>query len=115
MKKIILNIPDNEYGVDIQNKFQDFFGRVKAEIETRVKSGDELVCGTYEIETAKMFLNAFKEMQIIPNNATNGDMIKAMFPNVVNSSLDLVDVFNNAKSWWNSPYEEKRGNENEKE
>lgn len=64
MAKIILNIPDNEFGVDIQNKFQDFFGRVKAEIETRVKSGDELVCGTYEIETAEMFQKAFEQMKI---------------------------------------------------
>ena len=46
----------------------------------------------------------------IPNNATNGDIIKAMFPNLVNSNLDLVDVLNNAKSWWDAPY--KRGDEN---
>lgn len=64
MAKIVLNIPDNEFGVDIQNKFQDFFGRVKAEIETRVKSGDTLVCGAYEIETAEMFLKAFEQMEI---------------------------------------------------
>lgn len=65
MAKIILNIPDNEFGVDIQNKFQDFFERVKAEIETRVESGDELVCGTYEIETAEMFRKAFEQMEIV--------------------------------------------------
>jgi hypothetical protein len=41
----------------------------------------------------------------LPDGATNGDMIKAMFPNVVNSNMDLVDAFNNAKSWWNAPYE----------
>jgi hypothetical protein len=41
----------------------------------------------------------------VPKGATNGDMIKAMFPNVVNSNMDLVDAFNNAKSWWNAPYE----------
>lgn len=45
-----------------------------------------------------------------PKNATNGGIIKAMFPNVVNSNLDLVDVLNNAKHWWNAPY--KRGDEN---
>jgi hypothetical protein len=44
--------------------------------------------------------------------ATNGDMIKAMFPNVVNSTMDLVDVLNNAKSWWNAPY--KRESEGKK-
>jgi hypothetical protein len=41
----------------------------------------------------------------LPDGATNGDMIKAMFPNVVNSNMDLVDAFNNAKSWRNAPYE----------
>lgn len=67
MTKIILNIPENEFGVDIQNKFQDFFGRVKAEIEIRVKSGDTLVCGAYEIETAEMFLKAFEQMEVDEN------------------------------------------------
>lgn len=126
MAKIILNIPDNEFGVDIQNKFQDFFGRVKAEIETRVKSSDTLVCGAYEIETAEMFLNAFKEMQIIPKNATNGDMIRIMFPNYhaqVSITLKVVNLYYDGTEeytgswfrfdleWWNAPY--KRGNENE--
>ena len=44
---------------------------------------------------------------VIPKGATNGDMIMAMFPDLVNSTLDLVDVLNNARSWWNAPY--KRG------
>ena len=48
---------------------------------------------------------------IIPEGATNGDMIKDMFPDLVNSNMDLVDVFNNAKSWWNAPY---KGNLSEK-
>lgn len=46
----------------------------------------------------------------IPKGATNGDIIKAMFPDLVNSNLDLVDVLNKARDWWNAPY--KRGNEN---
>ena len=41
---------------------------------------------------------------IIPKGATNGDMIKATFPDLVNSNLDLVDVLNNARDWWNAPY-----------
>lgn len=40
----------------------------------------------------------------IPPKATNGDMIKAMFPSVVNSTMDLVEAFNRAKEWWNAPY-----------
>ena len=40
----------------------------------------------------------------IPEGATNGDMIKAMFPDLANSNLELVDVLLITKSWWNSPY-----------
>jgi hypothetical protein len=82
MEKIILNIPDNEFGVDIQNKFQDFFGRVKAEIETRVKSGDTLVCGAYEIETAEMFLKAFEQMEIV-DDSTLKESISLLKANVM--------------------------------
>ena len=49
----------------------------------------------------------------IPDNATNGDMIKAMFPNVpvkIFEDMNTV-IFGNAQfdlEWWNAPY--KRGN-----
>lgn len=47
-----------------------------------------------------------------PRNATNGDMIKAMFPNAKVSvfvkevgvkGLDTYSTF--TKKWWNAPYE----------
>ena len=51
---------------------------------------------------------------IIPRGATNGDMIKAMFPNVEcrEDRLGNVFVISSAqlgyivfrKSWWNAPY-----------
>ena len=49
---------------------------------------------------------------IIPEGATNGDMIKAMFPNakanvfvkeVGVKGLDTYSTF--TKKWWNAPYE----------
>ena len=50
--------------------------------------------------------------RLIPDNATNGDVIKIMFPDLVNSNMVLVDVLNNAKSWWNAPYKTyKKGDE----
>lgn len=52
----------------------------------------------------------------IPENPTNGDMIKAMFPNInieegskyvlLKSECDNVAIWN---SWWNAPY--KKGEE----
>ena len=50
----------------------------------------------------------------IPDNATNGDVIKAMFPNieVEEQGKDLFIVFNMDiqgtpfyKAWWNAPYQ----------
>ena len=96
--KVIIEIPNYEFDNDVKDRFQDYFNRVKADI------ADSTVCGNYELETTEMFLASFERMQVLPDIVTNGEVLKAMFPSVVNSSLDLVDVFNNAKSWWNAPY-----------
>ena len=37
----------------------------------------------------------------LPNNATNGDVIKAMFSN---DSRDFLIVNMDKNSWWNAPY-----------
>lgn len=58
-----------------------------------------------EFDENEAYLKDLKNRSItIPKGATNGDMIKTMFPDLVNSNLDLVDVLNNAKSWWDAPY-----------
>lgn len=49
---------------------------------------------------------------IIPKNPTNGDMIKAMFPNIEmwGESKNTLDyslggmIHRVLKSWWNAPY-----------
>jgi len=55
---------------------------------------------------------------IIPNNATNGDVVKAMFPvqckNMGNENNGIVvdfygDLHTFDKDWWNAPY--KKGEE----
>ena len=40
---------------------------------------------------------------IFPENPTNGDMIKAMFPNIDTSFSNIIEL----NLWWNAPY--KRG------
>jgi len=59
-------------------------------------------------------LSAIAEGTPIPDNATNGDVLKAMFPNieVEEQGKDLFIVFNMDiqgtpfyKAWWNSPYQ----------
>lgn len=60
-----------------------------------------------------------------PKGATNGNMIKAMFPYIkiyehektdicdAHIQIDIWDFTNYvSKDWWNAPYGEKRGNEN---
>ncbi len=62
-----------------------------------------------------------------PKGATNGDMIKAMFPNqTISCAIPITDrngakvyrttingVTDFAEDWWNAPYTDKRGNEND--
>jgi hypothetical protein len=120
--KVMIDVPTKEFGVDIADKFQEFFQRLQAETEHNLISNTNLVCGNYELETIEMFLNAFKEMVIIPEGATNGDMIKVMFPNAIieiNELGSMVHVkYNNHTcwvnyelEWWNTPYKKEAENE----
>jgi len=49
----------------------------------------------------------------IPDGATNGDMIKAMFPNelptIITSTLWWGDNMGFNKDWWNAPYKNNKG------
>lgn len=71
--KIIIDIPEKEFGVDIDDKFQDFFNRLKAEIKNHLTTNTGLVCGAYELETIDMFLKAFGNSTPLPKG--HGDLI----------------------------------------
>lgn len=122
--KVLIDIPNYEFDNDVKDKFQDYFNRVKQDI------ANGTLCGNYELETTEMFLTSFKKLQVLPDNATNGDMVKAMFPNVdIKSHINLsgiktvdIDFKDNmfggvysehtfSKDWWNAPY--KRGVDDE--
>lgn len=102
--KILLNIPNYEFNNDIADKFQDYFNRVKQDI------ADGTLCGNYELETTDMFLASFKRMQVLPDNATNGDMFMAMFPNAtieIRDNTVYTNIDNGAwfsLDWWNASY-----------
>lgn len=110
--KVLLDIPDYEFNNDIADKFQDYFNRVKQDI------ANGTMCGNYELETTDMFLASFKRIKVLPDNATNGDMIQAMFPLIevkreISSTSDNIVVRDNSffgainrfhTDWWNSPY-----------
>jgi hypothetical protein len=117
--QIIINVP-GAFGTDVNDKFQDFFERLKEETRTHINNDTELLCGTYELETIEMFLDAFKEMRVIPDNATNGDVLKMSFPSIgfqemayTVHAVEDVSIVGGAegkisydfwKYWWNSPY-----------
>lgn len=48
-----------------------------------------------------LILKAFKEATFIPNNATNGDIIKAVFKA---RDLSIIQERLEHTHWWNAPY-----------
>ena len=56
-----------------------------------------------------LIVNAFKKATFIPNDATNGDIIKALFPKIDDNFSNVIDL----KLWWNAKYkaESKEGAE----
>lgn len=71
--KIVIDIPEEEFGIDINDKFQDFFQRLRVEIKQHLISGTGLVCGGYELETIEMFLNAFNNGTPLPKG--HGELV----------------------------------------
>lgn len=112
MKKVLIEIPD-EFENDLKDKFNDFFGRVKADLKD---SSETLLCGNYEMETIDMFLKSFDSVKVI-SEMTNGDVIKLLFPDAKTWEVARDDIhcayieFKNIceiksfpLSWWNAPY-----------
>ena len=66
---------------------------------------------TISEEGYQHFQRAIELLGLIPDNATNGDVIKAMFPDwqflqlgyFVSYMLDAIS-FNGSLHWWNMPY-----------
>ena len=68
---------------------------------------------TNQVITYKLW-DATKNGTVLPDNPTNGDMIKAMFPNIqtrnentdfITYSLDGIVGTCVETKWWNTPYE----------
>lgn len=61
-------------------------------------------------DTVRELIDNAPTVLTIPDNPTNGDMIKAMFPNIYTEECDY-DVFTTLDEetrftydWWNAPY-----------
>lgn len=109
--KVIIDIP-KEFESDLQDKFNEFFERLIADIDFALEKQEPLLCGNYERETAEMFLKAFEKATVIPDDATNGDVIRAMFPDVeVEIEGKYITLWLDEYRWvdidydlWNAPY-----------
>lgn len=64
--KITIDVPEKVFRHEINNKFQDFFERLKEETKEHMYDGTSLLCGTYELETIQMLMNAFRKMETVP-------------------------------------------------
>lgn len=73
--RLIIDIPEKEFGIDIDDKFKGFFSRLKVEIKEHLMNNASLVCGAYELETIDMFLDAFKNATPLPEH--HGRLIDA--------------------------------------
>lgn len=80
--KLIIDIPEEQYNI--------------------IKS--DFLYNTFSAEMKIWGLGAIRNGTPIPDNATNGDVIMAMFPNV-DFVTDVFGGFNFPKWWWNSPYQ----------
>ena len=69
---------------------------------------------TISEEGYQHFQRAIELLGLIPDNATNGDVVKALFPNALYSHGDYTDKFvsfgvgvtlkDSFGKWWNTPY-----------
>ena len=57
--KITIEISNNLLKKDASNKFQDFFGRVIADMADSLNRDTPKLCGRYEMETATLLQRAF--------------------------------------------------------
>jgi len=117
--KIMINIPTKEFGVDIADKFQDFFERLKVETEHHLISNTNLLCGNYELETIEMFLNAFKEMKTF-DEMTNKNIMCLLYPDTILEVSEDRETFDHLSKvsllvpkqsvdWWNAKYNNNKG------
>ena len=61
--KITITVSDGLFGKDIENRFQDFFERVIADISESLNNRNTSLCGWYELETATLLQEAFANGQ----------------------------------------------------
>lgn len=90
--KIMLELPDEEIEIIKRNGFNKD--------------------GTFSFKLNEVVKQAIRNGVILPNNATNGDMIKALFNET--EYPKLIRLLMTSDSFWNAPYKggQNNGNDN---
>lgn len=73
------------------------------ELEYTEKKHRHDTVNTFDTEISMMcadVLRVLKNCIEIPNNATNGDVIQALFPNIDKGFSNVIDL----NLWWNAKY-----------
>jgi hypothetical protein len=86
MMEIVIKIPEKEFGIDIEDKFQDFFKRLEVEAKDHMICGTNLLCGAYELETIQMFMQALANGTLLPKG--HGDLVDASKIQFKNTDFD---------------------------
>jgi hypothetical protein len=86
MVELVIKIPGKEFGIDINDKFQDFFSRLKVEIKEHLITNTNIMYGAYELETIDMFLKAFNNGTLLPKG--HGRLIDE---NTIEIPFDICD------------------------
>ncbi len=94
--QIVIDIPDKEFGIEIYDKFQDFFNRLKVETKAHLISNTNLVCGAYELETIDMFLKAFNNDTPLPKG--HGRLIDISDIEPMSYTVDGGDYYDDYKA-----------------
>lgn len=92
--KMIISIPTKAYNT---------IGKIKF-----------LVGGKEDRELQLNIINAFKNGTPLPDNATNGDVIRAMFPKTIfiqEKRENKLYALMISDEWWNAPYAKEQNNE----
>ena len=112
--KVMIDIP-KEFEEDLKDNFKEFFNRMIADITYSLNDEEPMCCGNYERETAEMFLLAFEKATVIPDDATNKNVICALYPDTILEVTEDRETFDNLSTvsllmpkqtveWWNAPY-----------
>lgn len=83
----------------------------KEELTRNLKYTEENTANTFDTNISDV-LKVLENCIEIPNGATNGDMIKTMFPNIeiegIGGEIKCIATQNGtsyfALDWWNAPY-----------